>query len=807
MKSSLKVSGEKNWFWILLLAAACVMLFRDLLFTDKIIRASDVISQYFWGARTFKEQTPLDFIRSLPSIFQANWDPLSDGGRTLEGGWNANRLLFHEYVILHYFPFPASIAWLAVLSLVWGGVGTYWYCRLIGVGRFGAFAAGFLFAFCVENASLINAGHIQKIETICWFPWVLFFLEKALRGGRFFHYAMTALMLAIQFFNMHWQISFYSCLAVGLYWFFHVGGRRLAEGKAYGARPLGREVLLAAVMVLLFFTTISMSFAPLFSWSRQSERAGGMSYEEGMSWSMPPEEVLTFFVPGLVGYSRQEAGDTPEQGHVYYWGRMHFTQTNDYLGLLPWLLLPLPLMFRRDRYTWFFTSLAAATLVMALGKYTVIYRFMFEHLPGFATFRVPKMILFLFAFALAVLAGRGIDLLEALAADRKKRRAWLAGVAAFVTALGLLWLWLSQSGNTVLSLASGVIDQATRYQSDSSLVAERYAFMTREAAIAVGIAVCYLAVFFAWSRQWFSTKVLMILLVLLLGGELARVNGKLLVVTAAPSADKKQAKTDVVEFLQKNAGHYRIQPVNEQNAHYYADYGLANISAYVTISEKRYREFLENFSLMGPMPDMINLKYLVMPLAEFQAQQAVLSPKYAPVFTSATGSVVLENRTVLPKAWLVPAVQVAPDPNQRLMFMGSPYFNPRSLALVENSPPFTLPPTGGGEPLGAAEVSAYEANKVVVKASPYRPALLVLGEKYYRWWSAYVDGKRVEIEPVNHILRGVYLGPGNHTVEFRFDPLPFRIGKYLTLGSFALFGGLLLREWQIRRRSPRECGS
>lgn len=795
---------EKDWFWIALLGAACLVLFRDLLFTDKIIRASDVITQYFWGAKALKEMPPLDYLRSLPSIFQAGWDSLSDGGRTLEGGWNANRLLFYEYVVLHYFPFPASIAWIAVLSLIWGGIGTYWYCRLIGVGRLGAFAAGFLFAFCVENASLINAGHIQKIETISWFPWVLFFLEKALRSGRLFHYAMTALMLGLQFFNMHWQISFYSCLAVGLYWFFHVGSRWLAEGKAYGRKVLGREVLLAAVMVLLFFTTISMSFAPLFSWSRQSERAGGMSYEEGMSWSMPPEEALTFFVPGLVGYSRQEAGDTPAQGDVFYWGRMHFTQTNDYLGLLPWLLLPLPLMFRRDRHTWFFTTLGAATLIMALGKYTAIYRFMFEQLPGFATFRVPKMILFLFAFALAVLMGRGIDLLDTLAVDRKKNNRWLAGLGVFVALLGLLWLWLSQSGEAVVSLASGVIDQPTRYQSDPSLIVERYAFMTRETAIAVGIAACYLSLFFAWSRKWLSTRVLTVLLVLLLGGELARVNGELLVTTTSPSGDRKQAKTDVVDFLLKNTGNYRIQPINEQNAHYYADYGLANISAYVTISEKRYKEFLENFNLMGAMPDIMNLKYLVMPLAEFQAQQAVLSAKYAPVFTSTTGSVVLANKTVLPKAWLVHAVQVAPDPNQRLMLMNSPYFAPRQMALVENPPPFPMPAAAGGDPPVPVEVTTYEANKIIITAATPRPALLVLGEKYYRWWYAYVDGKRVEIEPVNHILRGVYLAPGSHRVEFRFDPLPFKIGKYLTLGTFAFFGVLLLREWRNRRRPQGE---
>jgi hypothetical protein len=62
-----------------------------------------------------------------------------------------------------------------------------------------------------------------------------------------------------------------------------------------------------------------------------------------------------------------------------------------------------------------------------------------------------------------------------------------------------------------------------------------------------------------------------------------------------------------------------------------------------------------------------------------------------------------------------------------------------------------------------------------------------------------VDGRATEIVPVNHILRGVYLTPGKHTVEFRFDPLPFKVGKYLTLASFALFGLMLIREW--RRKS------
>jgi hypothetical protein len=57
-----------------------------------------------------------------------------------------------------------------------------------------------------------------------------------------------------------------------------------------------------------------------------------------------------------------------------------------------------------------------------------------------------------------------------------------------------------------------------------------------------------------------------------------------------------------------------------------------------------------------------------------------------------------------------------------------------------------------------------------------------------------------EIYPVNHILRGVYLTPGSHRVEFIFDSLPFKVGKWLTLASFAFFVMMLGREYFLKRR-------
>lgn len=809
---------HKDWFYLALLTAIIVVFCNRILFTDQIIRASDVITQFFWSVKAVKEQSLLQFLQGIPNIFHADWDTLSDGGRTLEGGWNAIGLLFHRYLIQHFLPFPASIAWLVGFAMCWGAAGTFKYSRLIGVGRLGAFAAGLLYVLCTENVSLINAGHIQKLEAICWFPWVLYFLEQAVTRGRLYHYALAGLMLALQFFHMHWQISFYSCLAVGAYCIFHSGAGFIDQGRGY-ARHFGKDLLLAAVMVLLFFSTIAMSFAPLYSWSRQSERgdavgastggtsqaqagAGGIGYEEGMSWSLPPEEVLSFLVPGLFGYSRQEAGDVPAPDQTYYWGRMRFTQTGDYFGLLPWFLIPLPLLFRRDRYSWFFCFLLGATLVMALGKYTFVYRFMFEHLPAFSKFRVPKMILFLFAFGTAVLAGRGLDILVGEGVERKRLKGWLAWCAGVPVLLALLWLAIRFGGETLADLMGEYLGAATRYQSGPQLVDERYSFMLREGAIALGLACCYLAVFLCWFKKWLPSRFLVPVLALLLLGDLWRVYDHFIVVAPSPQVSRAKAKNEVVTFLEPRLDHYRMQPMGDENAHYYADFGFANLSAYVTISERRYKEFLEGFILVSPMADIMNLKYIVMPAADYRTQQGALAAKYTPVFTASNGSVVLENRSVLPKAWLVPSVAEATDSRQRVGIMGQdPTFQPAQVALVESPPPLQLAPMGQLASAGSARLESYGANRITVSAAASANCLLVLGEKYYKGWYATVDGKAAPIYPVDQVLRGVYLTPGNHSVQFDFDPLPFKLGKYVTLASFAFFAGLFGREVWLRRRA------
>jgi hypothetical protein len=641
-------------------------------------------------------------------------------------------------------------------------------------------------------------------------------LEKGFQNRRIIWFFATGFVLAFQFFHTHWQIAFYTCLCIGAYATIRSMGLVLSDRKKPGSTLL-KLTGLNLVTMLFFLSTVAISLLPLANWSTDTTRGigsganmgkGGLDMAEAMSWSLPPEELVTFAIPGFFGVSRQEAGQNPENILAYYWGRMNFTQTSDYMGLLPWLLLPLPLLFRRDRYTWLAVAGVVVGILFSMGKYTPFYRLLFDYFPGIDHFRVPKMIMFIPVMALGVLAARGLDLLlDAETRNSLKFRRYLATLLALPLFIGVLLgmelLWKSQW----LSAAGELMSRPTRYQQGAQLVVQRWNNLMVETGIAAFVASAYALAIYGFNRKWLSIAAIPVVLLGLFLADVSRVNTKFLFLVDEP-VKAKGIKTPTMEFLlSRGSNHYRVLPMNGTDPMLYATSHIPVMFTSNPVQQQRWQNFLDAFQFSSAMPDMINLKYLVYEPAQYQREKEYLGKKYVPLFRTANSKeLILENRSVLPKAWLVPTVAVIQDTRQALAVMQSPGFDPRKVALVESPPPLAMadpnnPPSGNP---GSATVTAYEGEHITVEAAPLHNALLVLGEKFYRGWQVTVDGKTEEIHPVNHILRGVYLTPGRHEVEFVFDPLPFKIGKWLTLASFAFFAIMLGREVWIRRRTRIE---
>jgi uncharacterized membrane protein YfhO len=123
------------------------------------------------------------------------------------------------------------------------------------------------------------------------------------------------------------------------------------------------------------------------------------------------------------------------------------------------------------------------------------------------------------------------------------------------------------------------------------------------------------------------------------------------------------------------------------------------------------------------------------------------------------------------------------------------FFDPEKLALLEEKPAWTLDAPAFFQ---EAEVTFYSPNKIVVQASLSSPGLLVLSELCYPGWRAYDNGQEVKIHRANYLMRSVHLEAGRHTVEFVYDPLSFRVGRWVSAG--AVLGLIVYVVSVIRRR-------
>jgi len=136
----------------------------------------------------------------------------------------------------------------------------------------------------------------------------------------------------------------------------------------------------------------------------------------------------------------------------------------------------------------------------------------------------------------------------------------------------------------------------------------------------------------------------------------------------------------------------------------------------------------------------------------------------------------------MPRAFVVGGQHVVGSDTEAFDAVTNPLFDPRTAAVTERHVAGVGDSGSGGE----ASIVEYDPERVRIRARSNGPGMLVLSDTYYPGWKATVDGHDVPVERVDYLLRGVPLAAGEHTVEFRYQPLSWRIGWIISL--LALIG-------------------
>ena len=103
-----------------------------------------------------------------------------------------------------------------------------------------------------------------------------------------------------------------------------------------------------------------------------------------------------------------------------------------------------------------------------------------------------------------------------------------------------------------------------------------------------------------------------------------------------------------------------------------------------------------------------------------------------------------------------------------LQKLASPSFNPGQTVLLDAPLPEGNPSGATNQNPGAVEFKSYAPKDIVLSANAAAPSVLLLNDKFDPNWKAFVDSKSAPIFHANFIMRGVFLAPGAHTVEFQF---------------------------------------
>jgi len=185
------------------------------------------------------------------------------------------------------------------------------------------------------------------------------------------------------------------------------------------------------------------------------------------------------------------------------------------------------------------------------------------------------------------------------------------------------------------------------------------------------------------------------------------------------------------------------------------------------------------------------------------------------------GLQVFRDKTALERAYLVPEARLVSGLQEVLAVASDPAFAPARTALIERPLPEPLPDTPFPAGAGSARVTEHTFTRAEVEVDAPRRSILVLADAYFPGWRAEVDGRPVEIFPVNHVLRGVIVPEGRHRVRYRYAPASFYVGMAISIATClatlayaakrALSSGLAPSSPERRRRrvrpTPRQAAS
>ncbi len=728
--------------------------------------------------------------------------------------------VFYPLNLLSYvFSPPDAVLFTAFGRLFVAGLATYWFLRTIGGQRFGALLGAITFTF--SGFMIVWLGH-PHTNVAAWLPALFLTLQWLHSRVSSRHVALVALVIAVQLTGGHSETALYTLTAGGAYYLFQVlsfwwGKRQM--------RAVVLRIMAFAVAAILGFALASVHLLPFWEWLQHSAelqfRAGTGSLRLS---SLGPRYWLAGMLPAVL----PNVFNNPTWPGEYrsFFPGWNFVEQTLYVGVIGLSLAAVAVTVRlcdqgrprvgQRRLIWFVAVLGLVALGAALRVpiFDWVNQLPLFHIAAYGRFRL------IYSFCISLLAGFGSDdLMRHATKDSARRMAiWFLGA---LTVAGMLILAFAPSVlSRLATLAPGL--QIRQLLQGGIARAFHPANVRMYWPLLVAAAGIWLLVLsrsrYVVRRPWHQLlcprNIQLILALLVLADLFAlgmNYHGTIPREFVFP-------ETGALALVKSDQDIFRILGTNvDLMPNTSMIYSLQDVRG-LDFPSDRYRQFCHAVGghdwlgygiLFGEVPPprllgMLNTKYVLSsaePSAPSLAELRLLAQD---------GAIrVYENPSWLPRAFVVHRVRVCEDGGSALTLLQDPdLYLDAEIVLAKSPPPEFVqaaPPQGDGAQagtftLGSADITHYEANRVVIQARSPRDGFLFLSDAYYPGWRAYVDGAEREIYQANYAFRAVYLPAGEHAVEFVYQPESFKVGAVISV--CALLGTLLLLASRYSEAGP-----
>jgi hypothetical protein len=434
-----------------------------------------------------------------------------------------------------------------------------------------------------------------------------------------------------------------------------------------------------------------------------------------------------------------------------------------YVGLSGLVLAVIGFVRGKKQQSLFLGGTALIALVVGFGERSPLYHLLYNIMPGAGVFRGQERSAYLFANGLAILAGIGASslVMDVEHAERIRRvlRYSLIAILAMTGFTFVLWLAASDSFSEISIFA-------------------------RAALIAIPTYIIFSQVFKNPSRVVYGLLAALVIIDLFA----VNMDNRSLFATIPPTEELSfTPPTLVTQALEDTDTPFRVDGnYRDLYGNYATLYGLMDIRGISPLFLEGPHTLIQTNQPVNPTAwEIFAVRYVFTDWNELPVSSEVVLN--APDRFGMANLHHLSNPR--PFAWLVYNAAFVGSDDETYTLLADPNFSARQSVILNRDPNIVL--SGTRPETADAQVTAFAPESFSIAVNTSEDAILTIANPDYPGWHATVDGQPVEILRAYGATVALPVNAGQHTVEFIYDPLTYRVGSIISLltwGALVMLG-------------------